>query len=314
MFTDNRGTSLIQNGVCAKAPYTAWMGLSTLDIQSSLDYGAGSAQVAGTTTVGGLQNAKLYMYDHHTTHVWKNNSNTVAIIEFYKMTPRRDLPVFTATQATGNGADPQQIISPPGTYNYVDCVRGDPNMYVADFANMGAASFWSSSTKIAYNDVDATPFMSQTMSSLFKIRRLKVKGPSGSGAVQTLQPGQEATLFVKNQRPRLVNYAKYGLGTAGASGSVTQNRYLANTYEVLKETPLIFMYIRGGVGHEKTVVTNVAPTKAWVDYIVKKHWNVFNVNSGSRSTQSLVVQPTMANPAEEVNAFGGGQIVEEADV
>lgn len=312
MFTDNRASTMLSTNISSKTSYTMWHGLSTTDIQSSIDFGVSGYQVAGSATVGSLAQARLYMYGHRASHVWKNNSNTVAVMEFYILLPRRDLPVYLGRNG-GVGVG-YQVISPPNSYNYGDCVRQDPNMYTAPFGQMGNASSYIAATKISANDIDATPYMNSWMASFFKIKRLRVNGPSGHSARQTIQPGQEASLLVNHPKPRLVNYAKYGLTGAGDAGGVTTDYTVANTYEVLRETPLIFCYIRGGVGHDKDNPLNVATTKAWVDYICKRHWEVRIVQSGGKTSQSLVQQTTFTGAAEETNAFGGAQVVQEADV
>lgn len=297
-MTDNRANLMSYATVDKKGAYAMWYGKSTTDIDSTIR----ATFPSGDSTSQLLATSKLYMYNHSATHLWKNNSNTVCVLETYLLIPRRDYPVYVNDGVSTNNGN---TITPAATMNYVDCVRQNPSLYTTGFYEMKTTD--GATNQVNPNDIDATPYMSVTLNRMFKIKRLRINGPKGRRFVTTLEPGQSASLDVNHPKPYLCNYAKFGLTTSYASS-------VSKTYEVLKETPILFAYIRGGVGHEKTNTTNVATTYGYCDYVCKRHWERVSVNSASRTSVQLVTPTTFANPAEEVNQYGGAQIVEEADV
>lgn len=306
-FTDDRATRLVNTGINSKLSWTHWHGINPQDIQACIQNGAVGPYGNASTNA-----SKWYMYNHSVDHIWKNNTNTVAIMEFYKLTPRRDLPVWVGTSA---GAASTQVISPPNTYNYADCARPTPNMYTQGWDDQAAGGVGSGTgTKIASDDVEATPYMSPPMASFFRITPLKVNGPSGRSAFQTIAPGTEATLSVKHTKPRLCNYSKYGLTAASYT---TQGATIPGSFEVLRETPLIFVYLRGGVGHEKSTSvppipgTSVATTNAAIDYMRKSHWQRVIVATGAQQSVRLITPASFTNVAKETNQFNTDDIEED---
>lgn len=306
-FTDNRGFRLISQTINQKVSYVHWHGVTPQDIQATITNGAVGAGGNSSTNA-----SKYYMFNHQVDHVWKNNTNTAAIMEFYKLVPRRDLPVWLSSSASSASAT--QVIAPPNTYNYADAGRANPNMYTQGMADMlpGAVGA-GTGTKIDATDVEATPYMSPPMASFFKIVPLRVNGPNGRSPFQTIAPGTQATLSVKHSKPRLCNYAKYGLTSLDNEGNTT----IPATYEVLRETPLIFCYIRGGIGHEKSTATPPVPTtsvgvtQAAVDYMRKSHWKRVIVATGAQQSVRLVAPATFTNAAKETNEFQTEDVEED---
>ena len=84
-FTDNRAFRLLSQSINQKVSYTFWHGVTTQDIQATITNAAIGA--GGNTSTNA---SKYYMYQHQVDHVWKNNTNTAAIMEFYKLVPPLD--------------------------------------------------------------------------------------------------------------------------------------------------------------------------------------------------------------------------------
>lgn len=297
---------MLSTTINQKQCYTFWHGVTPQDINVTIQNGGAGA--GGNTQTNA---SKYYMYAHQVDHIWKNNTNTAAIMEFYKLVPRRDLPTWLGNSST---AQTTQVIAPPNTYNYGDAGRANPNMYVQGMADVNTGSVYATTgTKVDATDVEATPYMSPPMASFFKIVPLRVNGPNGRSPFQTIAPGTQATLSVKHSKPRLCNYAKYGLTSLNASGATT----IPGSFEVLRETPLIFAYIRGGVGHEKSTatppnpVTSVGVTQAAIDYMRKSHWKRVIVATGAQQSVRLVTPATFTNVAKETNMFQTEDVEED---
>lgn len=304
-FTDNRGGVMTCTTSNTKSNFSMFSGISMTDIDSSIAFPANIASLNSQDS-SAIGNAKLYMYDHQTTHVWKNNSNTAAIAEYYILLPRRDLPHFAGDQADAAWSDNALLSTHDWTYS--NCAQENGKLYTQWFTDASQANPAINASKIAYNDIDATPFMNQNFTRMFKIKRLRVKGPKGLSPVQTLQPGESCSYQSNKIKPRLVNYAKYGL-------SALHKMRVSTVYSHLRETPIIFMYLRGGVAHSDANKATVVPSNAWLDYVCKKSWKLLLVQSGSRTTTALVTPPVIAGDDKlvESNAYGGGQVVAEAN-
>lgn len=305
-YTDNRGQLLSSTSSNTKANFSMFAGIAMTDLQASMSFSTAANNNSADSV--SVSNAKIYMYDHQTTHIWKNNSTTAAIAEFYILIPRRDLPHYMGDQADIAWND-NALIS-DHDYDYANAAEENGKLYTQFFSDAGLATAETDSTKIAYNDIEATPYLNPAMASMFKIKRLRVKGPKGLSPTQTLQPGELCSYQSNHIKPRLVNYNKYGM-TGLHKFDITQ------CYDHLKETPIIFMYLRGGVGHVDTVApapaTTVVPSNAWLDYVRKKSWKVLIVRSDSRATVRLVAPPVIEAGSKivESNPYGGGQVVEE---
>lgn len=301
-YTDNRGGLMTCTTSNTKSNFSLFAGIAMTDLQSSMAFSTSSNNNSQDSSA--LANAKIYMYDHQATHIWKNNSNTAAIAEFYILLPRRDLPHFQGDQSDASWSDNALINT--HDYNYSNAFQQDGKMYTQWFTDAGLATAETDSTKMQYNDIDATPYLNSTLASMFKIKRLRVKGPKGLSPYQVLAPGEMCSYQSNHIKPRLVNFNKYGL-------SGLHKFDLPTVYSHLKETPIIFMYLRGGVAHSDTTKTTVVPSAAWLDYVCKKSWKVLIVRADSRATVRLVTPPTIAaeDKLVESNAYGGGQVVAE---
>ncbi len=284
LFTDNRACQVNSTTTQGKTAYTSWYGYSTMDFDSTLQ----ANSMTGSSATSGQNNTrKAYLYNHSATHVWKNNTTAPVILETYVMYPRRDMPVYVNNVGSAATSD---IIAPPANYNYGDAVRQNPSMYTQAFAEYAATD--ANPNKISATDMQVTPYMASTMTSLFKIKRLKISGPGGRTFVTTLLPGQTASLDVNHRKPMLMNYQKFGLNALNASN-------VSRSFEVLKETPLMFFYIKGGLAHSKTDVNLVGQSKAYCDYQCKRRWERLYVNASGMQSAVMVVPTAIAATTEE---------------
>lgn len=293
-FVDNRGCQINNTLTQQKTAYTFWYGLSTIDIDSTLQ---ANSFTGSSATVPQNNSRRAYMFAHSATHIWKNNAAGPAVLETYLLIPRRDMPVYVNNGGIANTSD---IIAPPATYSYGDAVRQNPSMYTQSFTDYAGTD--ANPNKVTGNDMSATPFMSSNITSLFKIKRLKVNGPSGKTFVTTLLPGQTASLDVNHPKPMSVSYNKYGLNALTASN-------VSKSFEVLKETPLIFAYVKGGLGHGKLDTNIVGVTKAYLDYQCKRHWKRLYVNASGMQSAVMVTPTALATSEEALE--NQAQIVEE---
>lgn len=246
--------------------------------------------------------SKFYMYDYEAEHIWKNNSTATTVMEFYILHPRRDIPVGFITP-DGKTADTSNTISPPNTDTYTDCANIAPYMYIQGFLDPGLGD--GGSAKVGSADIEATPYMAGPLTSIFKIKRLRVKGPGGLASTQSLPPGSSCTYHHYKMKPILVNFNKFGLSGKSAAS-------ISSTYEVLRGCPLIFAYIRGGVGHDNADKTIVDTTSAYCDYVRKSRWKKLITVYGNNSTITLTAHPTITT-SREVEQYGGGAAVTDAD-
>lgn len=306
-FADTRGNRMECTTPVTKSNYAMYANLALNDIDLSINFNSN----ANWNSSGGvaLNVSRLYMHDLQVTHMWKNNSNTAAIAEFYILIPRRDQPRWEGDINDAVTSDNCMIYNHAMTY--ANAFQQDATMYTrwfTDASSSSSAPTPSVGLKIGYNDVNATPFLNPFMTSMFKVKRLRVKGPKGLAAVQTIAPGEIVTYQSNRIKPRLVNYSKYGLS------GLHQYR-VTTAFAHLKETPIIFMYLRGGVAHSDADKSVVVPSNAWLDYVRKKSWKLTTVSSASRTTLNVIPAPTIAvdDKLVESNSYGGAQVVAEAN-
>lgn len=234
-----------------KHSFTMWKHLSLLDIQNVLTAGLVGQSSLTTPSNNAM---KTYLAGLHRTHNIRNAENGGAChLEFYQLKPRRDIPA--------NYSSP---IAPTCTNAYgTSGVIVDPTMFKQPFLDeqkYTGSNTGSATNTMLYTDVSVTPFMSPPMCSMFKIVPYKVKWPSGdSKADGVLLPGEQ--LIIRNQYrgPMLCSWNKFGLD-ASVSGT------MANTWEVLKETPLIMCFVKGTVAHDTVSASIIGTCRFDLDY------------------------------------------------
>lgn len=270
-----------------------YKGLAVQDLQNALDFSANTAS-SNSDSLPIHNTTKAFVTDVSRTHVWKNNSSDGEVVmEFYSLVPRRDIPA--ALQLTGTAAAPngfQALICVPNQQTALDyavggCLVVDPStidvftdpiveeLKVPGAVNDILSEPTSGSLPMGTN---WSPFWSQTMTAGFKIRRLKVRGPQGLSAIHKMQPGQQCTFTGKYSKPFLCSYNKFFMA---AHGSVK----LSQMWQCLRQTPLIFATIKGGVGHDPTDVTAhgaVGMNPFHVDYQQQWKHKIWQCNSAGK--------------------------------
>lgn len=275
-----------------QAFFTMWKGRTIQDIQNALDVISATAG-SNSGTSAATNSLKMYMFDHVVDHCWRNNGQNVDIeLQFYQLTPRNSMPSFVAGTSVSAAT-----ISPPSTYNYADCILASPTLMTTGMSDESALI--AAGTQITQADVSATPFMCSPLCGMFKIKRFKVKGPSGFKSIQRLTGGQSCIASVSNRKPFLVNYNKFMLTSSPA-------KKLSETWEVLRSTPLILCYVRGTCAHDTANHATIRTSQGSVDYLVKRHWKLLEVEK-----QCTAGVRTML-PYTAVGAIGTG--VEQTEI
>lgn len=276
--------------------YFGWHGKSLMDIQASLDTILNTATATGATA-SSLNTQKSYMYDHVATHTMRvNTTYAEASLKFFKLTPRSAIPSFIG----GGSAFPR--ISPPATYNYNDCLTENPALFTVSIGDEAAGV--TGQPEMTYSDPNMTLFDDPTLCSLFKIRPMKVNGPSGRNFSHKLLPGQEVNWVVKHSKPTLINCAKFGLLSTPVSS-------LGNTWEVLPQTPLFCCIIVGTPSRDTAApTTRVGLGLASADYIVRRHWRTLlpekNAGYGVTTYAPFGGPGAVTGNLEETNLATGG--------
>lgn len=276
-----------------KDTWTHWKHLSLIDIQNVLTAAAASSSSTAPTKDA----LKQYLCQLTRQHSWTNNSSSAQVrLQFYSLKPRRDIP------ATGLAAISPSSSNAPSTggtlNNPVLYTQGfaDPALYVGPSGTAG--------TRVAANHVSATPFMVPALCSMFKIKPMPVKFPSGMSSSGLLLPGQCIRYEGKYRGPMLCSWNKFGL-----DGSVGNT--IAATWECLRETPLIMVQMHGTAVHDTTPVTNINYGIGDIDYLQNFKFEIWQpVVSVPQTMTTTVPLPALTNP-EQANVMVGVEQIEQ---
>jgi hypothetical protein len=279
-FAGQHGRSFVQAGQNLKNPIVFWKHVGIYDVQTALTYDAGSSLVAPTSNA-----FKNYMFDYVREQSWRNASPAAIELEFYVLAPRERIPYSSSIVNAGVARKYPQI-APVGSNIYDADFLEDPPMYIDSLSDMSGIP-GGGANKIGSRDQGATPFMSPSLTALFKIKPLSMTWPNGQkGYKGRLEAGQEITLTTHRPKPMMVSFNKFGLDSV-------DNYALQNTYQVLRETPLIFMYYKGTMAHE--VSTGLGPIqtcRAWLDWKSTQHFRFVQAQISLPSTNHYTVLPT----------------------
>lgn len=280
----------------SKNTYAHWKSISLIDYQNVLT----AAGVATSSTNPTYDAVKYYIAGLERKHTWTNNMSYGQVhVQFYCLTPRRSIPAA----AIGVG-----VISPPssnvsGTGGFL----ATPALYAQSFADDGKytnAVGTVTTTSVAYSDAAATPFMSSALCSMFKIRPMMVTLPNGKkGSAGVLLPGESCTYTGKYLKPQMVSWNKFGL-TGNSAGT------LANTWEVLDNTPLILMQLRGTVSHSAASHLLINYGLAALDYINEFKYEIWRTTSATAQTMHATTTEAAFGDPEQTNVVDGGERAE----
>lgn len=264
--------------------FVGWQGLGLQDIQACLD-DSKKEQVSGENANETMKTR--YMYDMQWNHNWRNNSNAPVHLSFWKLVCRRDIPAYRA----GTSAQSAPF-TPVADYKYDSCLLQDPGGWTNPIANdmqTSLSSGWS------YAKVGTTPYSSPFVTKNFKISKMFVSKGAMKVHNVLLRPGEELTFSKKRTRPYGTSFAKFYL-------SYDYSADLGDQWECLKETPLMFITMRGVNVHDSVTTTNVQTGKGWVDYTVIRR------GCFVRSNHLPVLK---YNPFADAAAFGANATVHE---
>lgn len=271
-----------------KNSYVHWKNLSLIDIQNVIT--AGGAFTSATAPNLGTE--KLYLTNLVRNHSWTNNSsNAQTHMQFYQLTPRRDIP---ATSVSAISPTSVNTASTGG-------IRAAPLMFNQAFTDEAkyTSGMGTAATQIANNDVQVTPYMASALCSMFKISPLRVKFPHGMSSAGVLLPGERIIYESKFKGPLLCNWNKYGLDGSAAST-------LAGTWEVLRETPLIFVQVRGVTAHDSTTNSSITYGLGDADYLQKFSYEIWRPTVAVAQTMHVTTgEATFAVGPEEANVMTG---------
>lgn len=258
------------------------------EISQMLDHDLFGSVAQDSKTNPQLNTMKNYMYNVTRQHVWRNNAQAGQCeLKFYVLRPRNHIPVATSVGG----------LAPANSVQYsVGGIAINPTNISS--LNDEAPAFLGGNLLDSY-DYQCTPYMIPTLTELFKIKRLKVAGPTGRGWHHRLLPGQECRLEGKYKGPMLVNFNKFGMTALAAQG-------IANVYEVLKQTPLVWVQMYGTVSHN-----DASPVTSYrgifeVDYVQMVKWCFAQAPGAIRKLQvdTTTDEPTMTDP-EQGNVMTG---------
>ena len=288
--------------VNAKYSMAMWKHLSLLDIQNVLT--AGLPQSSTTTPANNA--LKTYLANLHRSHNFRNSMNGSSChLEFYQLRPRRDIPANYAS-----------FIAPVCDNSYTAGGNyGNPPMFTQAFtdeAKYVGSNGGPATNTMLFSDVSATPFMSPSLCSMFKITPYKVKWPSGASAADgVLLPGEQITIHNTYRGPMLCSWNKFGL-----DGRTSAN--MNNTWEVLKETPLIMCFYKGTVSHGTSVVLGVPNTPntiigtgpAQLDYYQNYEFELWKPVIAVPQVANMTTGQGVLSGAEQVQVVTGVEVVE----
>lgn len=246
---------------------------------------------AYTSSVSGADalSQDVYLYNVVREHIFRNGTTGNVEIEFYHLTPRRDVAIYSVDTSSTTQLLP--TVCPAPTNNASGGFLQAPGGWTQPFTDMLVEGI---GTKVLYNDPTVTPYMNPLYTSMFKIKPLKVTFPSGQkGHKGVLEPGHGITLTCSRLKPFLANYNKFGL-----TGEHPFN--LDHLYQLIRETPLIMVFVRGGVAHDHTTPTNVGIGPAKIDYWCNMRFEECSQQAVQKATGQYTTEPTAITGAEEV--------------
>lgn len=266
-------------------------------------WSAMNCSIAANSAAVAANNAnKIYISDIVRMHEWRNNcSHATVHVTFYSLSPRRDFPVNSTTGAL-------LTMVPPVTNN--ENGGGsvvNPTLLDRQLSDMGLANAGAIYTnKITQEDIQWTPFMVPGLASLFKIKLLKVQGPTGIKAAHVLQPGEQCMYLGKRRKPYMCSFNKYGLDAHQADSIQT-------LYVMLKETGFILVHIHGTPAHDASnPLTRVAEGESSLDYVQKWRFKLWNFQTQIPQTVNVTANTiSFAGAAEQtdvVTAVEGPQL------
>lgn len=270
--------------------YTMFLNLSPLEIQSCMFPGG----TGNASTAANLNQRKYYLSGLKRVHTFRNNANAQAVLQFYKLTPRRDLPDSGVTQ-----------IAPIATNVYATGgFRANPDMINFGFINYDASAGLSGTgTRIAYDSTSATPYMCGPVTENFKIMPMKARHHEAKKKMYkvVLQPGESCEITSYFNGPFMCSYAKFGMLSDVAN-------QIQQTYECLRVTPLLLLQVTGNVAHDVSARTTINNANTYLDYRSKINWERWLFNSITTSTYNFTASaPTFVGAAEESNIATGAR-------
>lgn len=260
-----QGARIASTAANSKTNFTIWHGVNIQDYQAVLDIIGNTASSTAVTALK-LNALKAYMYDHVAIHNFRNNStNAECELQFYKLIPRTAVPAYVAN--AGGNLETFPTITPPADFNYNSCARISPTMlkYPYDDEDVSVTG----GVKMTSEDINATPYMNPILTSLFKIKKMRV----GGSHIVRLQAGGSCSFTVKHTKPKLVNWNKFGIPVMQVA-NVNSGSRLGQVWEVLPHCPVVLVYLRGTTSHDNTSVGTVGIGTAEIDYVSRRHWRV----------------------------------------
>lgn len=260
---------------------TFWKHYGMWDTQVALDFATGVAGSNGLTNPSD-NTIRTFLKSLTRRHVWRSAlQGGEQELEFYQLIPRNNLPQAINVGGTANNG-PQ--IAPNATADYkTGGAQLTPTMWSQPFSDENSAMTSGGSyanQKISATQNMVTPYMNPVLTSLFKIKKLKVSGPNGVSSLQRLQPGQECTFTGKFQGPKMISWNNIGL--TGQSGNTAG---AASFYEYMKGQTMIFMIARGTVSHSTQTKTNVVESAGSIDYYQTYKYELWQPTPVKKYTQ-----------------------------
>lgn len=246
---------------------THYKHLSIMDIQHGINQLTNAYNSTGASNPNVILN-KGYISDHVRKHTWRNSTQFGEVdLQFYQLVARRDYPNYTiSTASLGDLPD----LAPPSSDAYTAGGHRLSPSFMNLAANQVPTSFGPSTTIIQTGNLAYTPWMNPMLSRMFKIKPLKVDGPSGHSSNQHLLPGSECSFVGKKSKPYMVSLSKFGIFQNEAGGSAAAFQ-MATMYQFLRETPLILVKLKGSVAHDTSSGTSIDRGPVWVDYKQEQH-------------------------------------------
>lgn len=242
---------------------------------------------------------KVYIHDIHREHIFRNATTGNVELEFYHLTPRRDVPRFVPNTSNVLQNFPQVCPAPTtssGSGGFVNAPSAWTQAITYDQPQLP-----NTVSTVAFNDLSVTPYMNQTYASAFKIKPLSVTFPSGQkGHKGVLEPGHGVTIECTRMKPFMCNYSKFCIDSEFAWN-------LDKLYQCIQETPLIMVFVRGGIAHSHAAPTTITASKAKIDYmcnirfswvynqVAQKATGCYTTALATVADEEEVLQPTAAD-------------------
>lgn len=247
-----------------KEPFCLHLHKSVYDIDGMLRYYSTDAKTDPESNA-----YKWYMFDYVRQHKFRNNSNVTTELELYVLYPRRDIPQYTVDASISAVNLPRWVQNMLAPSNPI-CAGTSLTGYYQSFADRPESG---SLGKMQGNDPGVTPYQCPALCRLFKIKKLVVRWPNGQKShAGVLESGQELNLTSASRKVKMYNYNN--LGMVGF-----QSYTLYNTWQLLREMPVIFGYIRGTVSWDSASHGTVNYGIAGIDYICNVHYSAIFAES-----------------------------------